>query len=281
MRSLDDQIGQLQQKIAQLNAKEHTYKNRRLRWEQKLKGLQKRRKKRQDELRLAALEHQIETDPEQASKLQATLDTFNLKDEDRVIVGLEPKNAGGTAPGAPESGRQTRGTAPLPAANGTRDLDAPAAPSPDGPATAPPDSASATADGKSASPAGPVDNDATPSQRKAPSAEASLPEESGPEPPTAQDPGGTPAASPHPAAGTGDDKPASAAGQNASADAGEEPTEKQLKYLKDLVVKYPDRAKQIGIDLESLSSISKQKASWAIKQLTSPPTSAPRSRRRR
>ena len=281
MRSLDDQIGELQEKIAQLNAKEHTYKNRRLKLGQKLKGLLKRRKKRQDELFLVALARQIKTDPEQERRLHETLDTLDLNDEDRVIAGLEPKNAGGTAPGAPGSGRQTRGTAPLPAANGTRGLDAPTAPSPDGPATAPPDSTSATADGKPASPAGPVDNDATPSQPKAPSDEARLPEESGPEPPTAQDPGGTPAASPDPAAGTGDDKPASAAGQNTSADAGEKPTEKQLKYLKDLIVKFPDRAKQIGIDLESLSSISKQKASWAIQQLTSPPTSPPRSRSRR
>ena len=220
-----------------------------------------------------------ETDPAQASKFQETLETLDLSDEDRVLVGLEPKNASGTAPGAPESSRPTRGTAPPPTA------------------TAPPDSTSATAVGKPASPADPVDNAATASQPKAPSPEASLPEEADPEPPAAQDPDGTPAASPDSATVTGDDKPASAAdrvdndaapfqpkaspaGQNASADPVAKPTEKQLKYLKALIVKHPDKAKQIGIDVKSLSSISKQKASWAIKRLAPPPTSAPRSRSR-
>ena len=61
------------------------------------------------------------------------------------------------------------------------------------------------------------------------------------------------------------------AGADASAEPGDEPTEKQRKYLKDLIPKYPSKAQKIGISLESLPTLSKSKTSWAIQQLVSRP----------
>ena len=57
------------------------------------------------------------------------------------------------------------------------------------------------------------------------------------------------------------------AAANASLVPGDKPTEKQLTFLKDLIAKSPDKAQKIGIDSESLSTLSKQKTSWAIQQL--------------
>ena len=255
MRTLDQQIDQTRQKISALRAKESNYKERRVKQELKLKGLLKRREDQQDSLLLTAFKRQLETDPEQLTMLKATLDELPLSDEQRALVDLPPKNDGRTAARASESGRQTRGTVPPPAVNGT---------------------------------------DAAPPQPKAAAPEANVPEGPGPEPPLAQDSDGTPAGFPDSAVESADEEPASPADRvddgaaplqpkapNASAEPDDKPTENQLKYLKDLVNEYPDKAKGVGIDVESLSSLSKKKASWAITQLAPPRASAPRSRRRR
>ena len=294
MRTLDEQIAHLQQKISELEARESKYKNRRVKLEQRLKRLLQRRIARQESLYLAALKHQIETDPKQLTMIKATLDEFSLSEEDRVLVALPPRKTGGTAAGAPESGRQARGTLAPPAANGT-DLDAAAAQNPESTAAAPSDSAPVTAHGKPASHAGTVDDDTAPPQPKAAAAEASVPEEPGPEPPFAQDSDGTPAALSDSATESADDEPASPADDgaapfqpkaptarpNGSAELDDKPTENQLKYLKNLVKEYPEKAKGIGIDVESLSSLSKKKASWAITRLAPRQASAPRSRSHR
>ena len=240
MRTLDEQIAHVKQKISVLAAKEGTYKNRRVKLENKLNGLVKRRDARVDFLHLTALRKQIKDDPEELAKLQEILGKLSLSDQDRGLLGLPPQNTSSTAAHAPDSGRDTGDTAAGAAANGT-DPDTSGAPDPDGTSAAPPDSTTDTAAGKAPSPADPVDAGAEPPQPKAPPA-----------------------------------------GTNASVDPSDEKiTEKQLLYLKDLVAKHPDQAKQIGIDAASLSTLSKGKASWAIKQLAPPQKSAPRSRSRR
>ena len=409
MRSLHEQIAHLKRKISELVAKEASYRNRRVRSEQKLNRLLKRRNAKLDSLHLTALRQQIKDDPEELSKLHATLDNLHLSDEERLLVGLPPKSTGSTAADAPDSGLDTSTTAPPPAANGA-DSDAPGAHDPHGTPAAPPDAATDAADDKPASHAHPVDGDAASSQPKAPPAEANVTKQPSPDAPAAHDPHGTPAAPPDAATDAADDKPVShahsvdgdaassqpeapspeanvpkqpgpdapaahdthgtptarpdaaghkppshahpvdgdaassqpkappakanvpkepgsdvlgaqdprgtpatapgsdtgpaedkpaslagpaqvaaapsptrtpPAGPNASAEPGDKPTQRQFKYIEDLRSKYPDKAKEIGIDSKSLSTLSKRKASWAIQQLEPPRTSAPRSRTRR
>ena len=114
----------------------------------------------------------------------------------------------------------------------------------------------------------------------------------------ALDPNGTPAAPPDSATDTADDEPSSptnpVAGDagpsqpkappsraTASAEPGDEPSEKQLKFIEDLLSKYPDKGQKIGVDSESLPTLSKAKASWVIKQLAPPRRSTPQTLNRR
>ena len=188
MRSLDAQIAHLERKISDLAAKEAGYKNRRVRLEQKLNRLLKRRNARLDFLYVTALRKQIKDAPEELSKLEATLHDLNLSDEDRVLLGLPAKNTGSA--GA-DSGPDAAGSAPRPSANGA-DPNAPGAQDPDGARAAPPDPATDAAEDKPASHADPVDGDAAPSQPKATRAEANVPKEPSPDALGAQDPHGTP-----------------------------------------------------------------------------------------
>ena len=57
------------------------------------------------------------------------------------------------------------------------------------------------------------------------------------------------------------------ASEPAPAEPEQKATAKQITFLKALIVQHPDAAQRLGIDIESLSSMSRRKASWAIKTL--------------
>ena len=57
------------------------------------------------------------------------------------------------------------------------------------------------------------------------------------------------------------------ASEPAPAEPEQKATAKQITFLKALIVQHPDAAQRLGIDIESLSSMSPRKASWAIKTL--------------
>ena len=48
-------------------------------------------------------------------------------------------------------------------------------------------------------------------------------------------------------------------------------TERQIKFVQDLIAKDPDAAQKIGIHAESLRTLSRKKASWAIRRLRREP----------
>lgn len=230
MRSLREQINHSERKIAELTAKENKCKNRRQKEEQKLKPLLRRLNARRDSLQLTALRHLLENDPDVLAKLRNTLDQLDLSNEDRALVDLPPKPKDNLGAATDVPGSGSDTPSPTPRSR-------------------------ADNSGKDALPAGNQDRTPAASPDSTGDAAAATPSS-----PTSHVDGDAAPSQPM----------ARAAATSASPEPGDKPTEKQLKFLKDLIAKYPDKAQKIGIDSESLSTLSKQKVSWAIQQLAPP-----------
>ena len=181
-----------------------------------------------DALILADAKNRLQADPKEVETLRKRLDEQALTDEQRALFNLPPKNGGDAERDAPNSATETTSNTPRSAANNGDGAPAGTA-DPDAAEADTPDSTANAAPDESRSHANDVDVDAAPAeQRSAQAAAANQPA------PHNQDP---------------------------------RATAKQLDYIKTLIAQRPEEARQIGMDAESLSTMSRKKASWAIKRL--------------
>ena len=246
----DKKTDEFDQQIDTLQKKEDGYRNRRLRKQQRRKAISHKRQDAADAILLILFRAEKTERQRLVDHLGKHLTTLSPE----ALLNQPSKN-GGTPPAVrPEvAGDSTPQDAKGSAAPATGDSrEAPATTSvnrddsrtPDDTATAAsPDSATDAAEGVPQSPVNNVHGDAAPSEQKA-------------QPARADDP--------------------------ASVKPDDRPTEKQINYVKSLIAKNPDRAEKIGVDAKSLPTLSRRKASWIIKHLTSASahTSARPTRRR-
>lgn len=243
--SFDAQISTLEKQASALEEKESRYRRRRRNKEQKVKTLRAKRDAAADRILL----HLIRVDPAQQQRLHERLSVHLKSLSASSLFTRRPMGVGQPPAVGPEvAAASPHHDAPPPSAGTNDTLQSPAETAPSDAPHGPHDSASAASlptaidlpNDKPRPSADPIDAGGAPSQPKAPRAGTNV------------------------SAGPGDEKI----------------TEIQLPYLRKLVVEQPDKARRIGIDEASLPTLSKAKASWAIRQLAPPRRSAPRSRRR-
>ena len=243
--SYDDQLRALDEDIEVLQQKEHRYRNGRRKKEQKRNTILHKRQVASNAILLA----HVHADPAEQQRLLAQLDEHLTTLPASSLLNRPPTGIDQPPAVGPEvaaaSRHQDAREAPTSASNDMR-RSLPKGDHRDA-AAAPHDSARAVS----------------------PDAATDAPDD---KPPSSADVDGDAAPS---------QSKARPAGPSASAEPGDESTEKQLKFIKDLIATHPDKARKIGIDSESLSTLSKQKASWVIKQLAPPPTSTPKARNHR
>ena len=262
MKPLNSQIAGLEQAIAALDEgitaikeKEDKYRSRRQKLEQRRKKLEQKLAAELDTLYLTQQKDRLASDPEELKRFLAGMGQRLKTERQRAHFKLPPKDAGSAKPDSTDMANIPAGATPQsPESNVQGD----AAPAKDA-GSAEPDFTVPTEGPASAEPQPPESNDKSAAVSAAPQSPESSVEEEDP-PATQQSPTNTatdelaaPAKAPAPLA-----------------------SDKQRRYLKDLIRKNPAAAKKLKIDSVSLDRLSQAEASRAIKRLSEPSPSGSR-----
>ena len=245
MKSRAERIVELKRCIAELTAKENKYSARREKLEAKLKALEDKDDTERNALILDDCKCRLDSDPKEFEQLRKRLDQRKLTDEQRRLFGLPPKNN----PAKPDAAR----SATDPAGDGHQ---APATADSDSATTAQPDATESDAPESATVPASDEHQSSAPDVDGESAAPAHVDAVGPHTPASAADPNPVDAVvalsgkvSPKPA------KPAPGA------------TARQIAFITNLIAQNPDAAQQIGVDVQTIHTMSRSKASWVIKTL--------------